>query len=160
MTAFATEEVLRPACFVGGREETGEGRFPVEYPYTGETVGEAPLLGRAVVRAALDLAASAQVRLDRHERATVLERVAARIAADAESLARLITRESGLCLDDTRHETGRAADVFRFAAHTRPSTTTARRSPAMSPRTAGRAARTRCESRCDSSPPSRPSTIR
>ena len=28
----------------------------------------------------------------------------------------LITSESGLCLKDTRHEVGRAVDVFRFAA--------------------------------------------
>jgi len=117
VTAFAAEEVLRPACLVGGREEAGGARFPVVYPYTGEVVGEAPLLGRDTVRAALDLAGSARVRLDRHERAAVLERVADRIAAEAEPLARLITRESGLCLADTLHETGRAADVFRFAAH-------------------------------------------
>ena len=117
MTAFAAEETVRPACLVGGREETGDTRFPVAYPYTGEIVGEAPLLGRDTVRAALDLAGAARVRLDRHERAAVLERVAARIAAEADPLAHLITRESGLCLADTRHETGRAADVFRFAAH-------------------------------------------
>jgi len=117
VTAFAAEETVRPACLVGGREETGDTRFPVAYPYTGEIVGEAPLLGRDTVRAALDLAGAARVRLDRHERAAVLERVAARIAAEADPLAHLITRESGLCLADTRHETGRAADVFRFAAH-------------------------------------------
>jgi len=91
--------------------------FPVTYPYTGEVVGEAPLLPREAVRAALDRAGAARVRLDRHERASVLERVAGRIAAESEELARAITLESGLCLADTRHETGRAADVFRFAAH-------------------------------------------
>src|SRR5262249_7101397 len=57
-----------------------------------------------------------RVVLDRHQRATVLERVAARIDDEAEELARRITLESGLCLADTRYETGRAADVFRFAA--------------------------------------------
>ena len=117
MTAFAAADVLRPACVVGGREETGDRRFPVVYPYTGETVGEAPLLPRETVRRALDLAAAARVALDRHARAQVLERVAARIAAESEQLARLITSESGLCLADTRHETGRAVDVFRLAAH-------------------------------------------
>ena len=117
MTALTTGDVLRPPCLVGGREENGAARFPVEYPYTGETIGEAPALSRDTVRRALDLAGAARVRLDRHERATALERVAARIAAEAEPLARLIAHESGLCLADTRHETGRAADVFRFAAH-------------------------------------------
>jgi phosphonoacetaldehyde dehydrogenase len=91
--------------------------FPVVSPYTGDTVGEAPLMPRENIRAALDRAATAHVGLDRHERATVLERVAQRIANESEALAHLITSESGLCLADTRHETGRAADVFRFAAH-------------------------------------------
>jgi aldehyde dehydrogenase (NAD+) len=90
--------------------------FEVRYPYTGEVVGEAPLLARDEVRRALDVAAAAPVTLDRHARATVLERVAARIDEDAAELARRITLESGLCLADTRYEAGRAADVFRFAA--------------------------------------------
>ena len=117
MTALATGDVLRPACLVGGREEAGVSRFPVLDPYTGGVVGEAPMLARETVRRALDLAAAARVGLDRHARATVLERVAGRIAAESEPVARLVTRESGLCLADTRHETGRAADVFHLAAH-------------------------------------------
>src|SRR5262249_49673326 len=36
--------------------------------------------------------------------------------AEATWLAELITGESGLCLRDTRHEVGRAIDVFRLAA--------------------------------------------
>jgi phosphonoacetaldehyde dehydrogenase len=90
--------------------------FEVRYPYTGEVVGEAPLLTREEVRRILDTAAGARVNLDRHRRAMVLERVAARIEEEAAELARRITLESGLCLADTHHEAGRAADVFRFAA--------------------------------------------
>src|SRR5262249_62089401 len=59
-----------------------------------------------------------RVVLDRHQRATVLERGAAGIDTEAEERARRIALESGLCLADTRYETGRAADVFRFAART------------------------------------------
>jgi aldehyde dehydrogenase (NAD+) len=92
------------------------GTFEVSYPYTGEVVGEAPLLSGAEIRRTLGNAAAAPVTLDRHARATVLERVAARIDEEGEELARRITLESGLCLVDTRYETGRAADVFRFAA--------------------------------------------
>ena len=90
--------------------------FEVRYPFTGEVVGEAPLRSREEVRAALDRAGATRVALDRHARAAVLERVAARIEAERDELARAITLESGLCLADTRYETGRAADVFRFAA--------------------------------------------
>src|SRR5262249_37329755 len=52
----------------------------------------------------------------RHERARVLNAVADRLAAEAGDWARLISLESGLCLKDTRHELGRAVDVFRLAA--------------------------------------------
>ena len=90
--------------------------FEVRYPYTGEVVGEAPLLPREAIRRVLDIAGAARVSLDRHGRAGVLERVAARIDSEAEELARRITLESGLSLADTRYEAGRAADVFRFAA--------------------------------------------
>jgi len=104
------------ACLVGGEELRGDETFPVRYPFTGEVIGRAPLLSRTAVTRALDLAAAARPTLDRHERAQVLERVAAGIAAEAEQLARLITWESGLALADTRYEVRRAVDVFRFAA--------------------------------------------
>jgi phosphonoacetaldehyde dehydrogenase len=90
--------------------------FDVHYPYTGEVVGEAPFLSRDEVCAALDAAGATRVTLNRHERATVLERIAERIDAESEEIARRITLESGLCLADTRHEAVRAAEVFRFAA--------------------------------------------
>ena len=64
------------------------GTFEVRYPYTGEVVGEAPLLPREEIRRALDAAASARVTLDRHARAAVLERVATRIDEETEELAR------------------------------------------------------------------------
>jgi len=92
------------------------GTFDVRYPYTGEVVGHAPLLSRDDVRHTLDAAAAMCVTLDRYARATILERVAARIDTEAAEIARRITLESGLCLADTRYEAGRAADVFRFAA--------------------------------------------
>ena len=88
----------------------------VRSPYTGELVGRAPQLDAAQIGAALDTGAATHVELDRHERSQVLERIAERIAAEADDLARLITLESGLCLKDTHYETQRAVDVFRFAA--------------------------------------------
>jgi phosphonoacetaldehyde dehydrogenase len=89
--------------------------LPVTYPYTGERVGEAPVSGAVAVAAALDRSAG-RPPLPRHERARILFAVAERLTTDADELARLITLESGLCLKDTRHEVGRACDVFRFAA--------------------------------------------
>jgi aldehyde dehydrogenase (NAD+) len=103
-------------CLIGGEEVFGSETFPVHYPFTGEVVGHAPLLDRAAVERALDMAGRSQPGLSRFERARVLERVAERIVEDADVLARLITWESGLCLKDTRYEVRRAVDVFRFAA--------------------------------------------
>jgi len=103
-------------CLIGGVEHSGEGSFPVSHPYTGETIGAAPLLRRSEIDSALDLAAAAPPPPSRHERSLQLERIAERIAAVAEDAARLITWESGLALRDSRHEVGRALDVFRAAA--------------------------------------------
>jgi phosphonoacetaldehyde dehydrogenase len=108
--------LYEPPCLIGGAEEQGRSRVEVAYPYTGEPVGSAPLLGAAAVRRALDLAAAARVALDRYERSRVLERVAGAIVEAAPELARLITHESGLSLADTGHEVARAEDVFRAAA--------------------------------------------
>ena len=108
--------LYEPPCLIGGVEEQGSSRLEVAYPYTGEAVGSAPLLGAEAVRRALDLAADARVGLDRYERSQVLERVADAIVASAPELARLITHESGLSLKDTGHEVARAEDVFRAAA--------------------------------------------
>jgi aldehyde dehydrogenase (NAD+) len=88
----------------------------VHSPYTGELVGEAPLADAEAVRRALDAGAGYRNRLTRHERSEVLFEVARRLGEEREQLAALISSESGLCLKDTRHEVGRAVDVFRFAA--------------------------------------------
>jgi phosphonoacetaldehyde dehydrogenase len=88
----------------------------VTSPYSGALVGEAPVTSPDAVAEALDAAARAEAPPPRHERARVLSAVADRLADEGAEWARLITLESGLCLKDTRHEVGRAVDVFRFAA--------------------------------------------
>jgi phosphonoacetaldehyde dehydrogenase len=90
--------------------------LPVTSPYSGEVVGEAPLSSPAQVAEALDAAARCGREPPRHERARALNAVADRLEAEHEDWAQLISAESGLCLADTRHEVGRAVDVFRFAA--------------------------------------------
>lgn len=114
MTAIETLFALD--CVVGGSEVSGARRFDVRFPYDGSTVGSAPLLARAEVERALDAALGAAVTLSRYERSRLLDRVASRLEAEHEPLARLITLESGICLKDTLYEVGRAVDVFRLAA--------------------------------------------
>jgi phosphonoacetaldehyde dehydrogenase len=89
--------------------------IPVHSPYTGELVGEAPVSSSEQVRAALDAGAAHRYQLSRYERSEVLSRVATRLVDRGEQLAHLISSESGLCLKDSTHEVGRAANVFRFA---------------------------------------------
>ncbi len=101
---------------IGGQEVWSPERLVVRFPYTGDVIGAVPALPAAEVWSILDAAAQLRFDLSRHERATILHRIADRLAAEAEDLAHLITLESGLCLKDTRHEVRRAQDVFRFAA--------------------------------------------
>ena len=90
--------------------------LPVHNPYSGELVGEAPLISPERLRGRLDAGAAYENRLSRHERSEILFAVADQIRARRQELADLITAESGLCLADSLYETGRSVDVFRLAA--------------------------------------------
>jgi putative phosphonoacetaldehyde dehydrogenase len=102
--------------WIDGQEVWGDARFDVRYPYTGEVIGSAPKLTRQQVADTLTSAAKKRFALSRHERATILNKIADRLEQEPDAIARLITAESGLCLKDTMYEARRAQDVFRFAA--------------------------------------------
>jgi phosphonoacetaldehyde dehydrogenase len=95
---------------------TAVSTISVHSPFTGELVGGAPVWSPEQVSAALDAGAAYENELSRHERSELLFSVAERLSGLQDELATLISRESGLCLRDTRHEVFRAVDVFRFAA--------------------------------------------
>jgi len=88
----------------------------VHSPYSGDLIGEAPLESAEQVREMLDAGSTYTNELSRHQRSEILFAVAARLAEREIELATLISSESGLCLADSRHEIGRAIDVFRFSA--------------------------------------------
>jgi putative phosphonoacetaldehyde dehydrogenase len=88
----------------------------VHSPYSGDLVGEVPIAGAEQVREMLDAGSGYRNELSRHARSEVLFGVARELAERERELATLISSESGLCLADSRHEIGRAVDVFRFAA--------------------------------------------
>ena len=115
MTAITMTQFNYPT-HINGEEVWGDSRFDVHYPYTGEVIGSAPKLTRSQVETVLTTAATRRFDLSRHERATILNRIADRLEAEADDFARLITSEAGLCLKDTQYELKRAQDVFRFAA--------------------------------------------
>lgn len=88
----------------------------VRSPFDGELVGSVHVSGAEEVREALEAGAASRWSASRHERSELLFALADRLRGLTDELATLISRESGLCLKDTRHEVGRAVDVFRFAA--------------------------------------------
>ena len=104
-------------AYIAGRAVNTDRVIEVRYPYDGSVTGTATLIGRAHLDEAIQAALEGGKNpLSRHERATVLRQAAALLAERREEFARLITRESGLCLRESRYETGRSSDVLEFAA--------------------------------------------
>ncbi len=105
-----------PAYIAGEPVETGA-TLEVRYPYDGSLTGSCAVVGRAELERAIVAALDGAGRTpSRHERAAVLRKAAALLAGRREEFARLITRETGLCLRESRYETGRTSDVLEFAA--------------------------------------------
>jgi acyl-CoA reductase-like NAD-dependent aldehyde dehydrogenase len=113
MATTATERKL----LIGGEWiETGEW-LEVRSPYDGELVGRVPKAGAAETGRALDAAEAAMREpLSAHERAAILERVAAHLAERADEAARTISAEAGKPMKAARVEASRAASTFTSAA--------------------------------------------
>ncbi|MEC4511706.1 aldehyde dehydrogenase family protein, partial [Klebsiella pneumoniae] len=75
-----------------------------------------PLASVDDVRAAFDYAGAYQAKLTRYERSQILERAGMLLRERAEEASDLISLESGLSKQDSRYETGRVADVLKFAS--------------------------------------------
>jgi aldehyde dehydrogenase (NAD+) len=110
-------EPIRESLRIAGEKVACERLIEVRHPYTQALAGTVPKASRAQVRRALQIARGYHATLTRHERYQILMRAGATLTAQQDSLARLITLESGLCLKDSRHEVGRASDVLLFAAN-------------------------------------------
>src|SRR5262245_34860826 len=100
---------------IGGERVTRERVLQVRNPWNGELIGTVPKATVADVRAALEQAVEYRPTLTRHERATILRGAARILEARRDTIADLITAESGLCLRDTVYEVGRAVDVLDLA---------------------------------------------
>jgi acyl-CoA reductase-like NAD-dependent aldehyde dehydrogenase len=85
-------------------------------PYSGELVGRAAQGNGALVRAAVDAAAARSAEpLPAHERAAVLDRVAAALAERRDEAAQLVCAEAGKPMKAARVEADRAVSTFTFA---------------------------------------------
>jgi putative phosphonoacetaldehyde dehydrogenase len=101
---------------VGGRRLEAARCFDVLDPWSGARVGTAALASVEQVREAIEFAHAHRAPLSRHERAGVLARAQALLRERAEEASDLITAESGLSKQDSRHEVGRVCDVLGFGA--------------------------------------------
>lgn len=119
MTAIQgqTRTTIRTGVFIGGEWLIGESRRPVYDPATGDVIAEVEVAGQELCRAAVDAAARAQVdwaTTAPRVRAEILRRAFDLMTAEAEDVARLITRENGKVLADARGEVAYAAEFFRW----------------------------------------------
>ncbi len=96
--------------------ETGDW-IDVRSPYSGDVVGRVPRAGAEETRRALDAAETAMASpLPAHERAAILDRVAALLAERTDDAARTISAEAGKPMKAARVEAYRAVSTFTMAA--------------------------------------------
>jgi acyl-CoA reductase-like NAD-dependent aldehyde dehydrogenase len=102
---------------IGGQwVETGDW-IDVRSPYDGALVGRVPKAGTAEARRALDAAELAMREpIPAHERAAILDRVAALLVERADDAARTISAEAGKPMKAARIEASRAVSTFTMAA--------------------------------------------
>ncbi len=113
---MATTAVERKLLVGGDWVETGEW-IDVRSPYDGALVGRVPRGGAQQARDALDAAEQAMREpLPAHERAAILDRVAALLSERADEAARTISAEAGKPMKAARVEAARAVSTFTMAA--------------------------------------------
>ena len=99
--------------------EQGAGSTQVVYPYDNTVTGSVATVTReqafACVQETLAKQAS-ETPLTRYQRYEILMKARELLAERQAEFAALICRETGLCLKETNYESGRAKDVFQFAA--------------------------------------------
>lgn len=114
--AVATTATQRKLLIDGEWLETGSW-IDVTSPYDGSLVGRVPAAGADETRRALDAAERAmRDPLPAHERAAILDRVAALVEERADEIARTICAEAGKPMKAARIEAARAFSTFTMAA--------------------------------------------
>src|SRR5256885_8910135 len=104
---MSNSKIQELACYVAGKRVAGNQRLSVHSPYDGRLVGTVVLAGRADTEAAIQSARSeGGPALTRYQRSAILDRARQLLEERREEFAQLITAESGLCIRETRYETG------------------------------------------------------
>src|SRR5437867_12573264 len=104
------------SCYVAGAPVKDGDRLEIRNPYNNHLVGTVALATRAPTETAIQAALAGRAALTRFQRSEILDHARQLLESRREEFAQLITAESGLCIRETRYETGRASDVLRLAA--------------------------------------------
>lgn len=103
--------------YIAGEAVHSDLKLEVLYPWDNSLTGTVSKISHADLDRAMQAALEGGKKpLSRYERHAILRKAAGLLAEHREELARLITREAGLCLRESRYETGRVSDVLEFAA--------------------------------------------
>ncbi|MCL4186664.1 MAG: aldehyde dehydrogenase family protein [Rhodobacteraceae bacterium] len=116
LSAFAPADV---PMLIAGAWRPGQALSEVRDPFRGGIVSRAPCSTAADLDAALDAAVAAKdhtAALPGHERAAILHRAEAMIAARAPRIAKIMARETGKAIRDCRAEVERSRDTIRLSA--------------------------------------------
>lgn len=109
-------EVYEFGTVIGGRQERGKEWIEVRNPFNGELAGRVSVTTVSLAEKVIERTRRTKIRLTRHERYSILNRLSDRLGEESGKISRLITAEAGLCLRDTAYEVNRARDVLRFSA--------------------------------------------
>lgn len=115
----ASADAAPRGLLIGGQWQAAARLMPVHNPWTGELIEQVACAGEADVAAALACArqgAAANRVLATGERAAILHRAAALVAARAEAFASGISRESGKPIAAARREVARCVNTLTLSA--------------------------------------------
>jgi phosphonoacetaldehyde dehydrogenase len=91
-------------------------QFNVLNPFNGDLVGSVDNMSRSKIHEVLSDSLNYQCDLSAKERSEILLKTAEHLKKNTESLARLISLESGLSLQDTVYEVGRVINCAKYSA--------------------------------------------
>ena len=103
-------------CYAGGEKIKSDRQLAIHSPFDGRLVGKVGLASEKDTQHAIALALRGGDPLTRYQRYDILNTARRLLGERREEFARLICAESGLCMQETRYEVGRAMDVLLFAA--------------------------------------------
>ncbi len=111
-----TNGLIEFGAIINGKEVfTGEW-VDVFNPYSSEKVGRVASIDTMTLNKVLTDTYNTKINLTRHERYTILNKIADVLEERVAEVSQMITDETGLCVKDTRYEASRVSDVLRFSA--------------------------------------------